>query len=324
MTTRRQVLATACAVTVGVNFPVTVHSQPSSSTPRIGFISPGGAAVVESFRASLADFGYVEGRNIHIDIRAANGQLDKLPDLAAEMVGLKLDMVAVVGAVTARAVQKATMSVPIVFAIVVDPVADHVVASMDRPGGNTSGVTSFDPQQARLQISLLKEAVPSLERIAILWDLGVSNLLTHANEEAARSLGMRPQSLGVRGATPDIDGAFAAMLSEHAGAVLVLEEPVTVVHRKRIAELAQAQRLPSMFARDWVDAGGLMAYGTSVVEAVRHMAGFVDKILKGANVGDLPIETVTRQELVLNVKTAREINLTFSPDLLARANRIVQ
>ncbi|HEY4801674.1 MAG TPA: ABC transporter substrate binding protein [Paraburkholderia sp.] len=133
-----------------------------------------------------------------------------------------------------------------------------------------------------------------------------------------------PQSFGVKGPNPDIDGAFAAMLNEHAGAVLVREEPITVVHRKRIAELANADRLPSMFARDWVDAGGLMAYGTSVVEAVRRMAGFVDRILKGASVGDLPVETVTRQELVLNVKTAREIDLNFPPNLLKRANTIVR
>ncbi|HEX7914009.1 MAG TPA: ABC transporter substrate-binding protein [Paraburkholderia sp.] len=324
MTTRRQVLATVCALAVSVNVPIAVRGQPSALTRRIGFISPGGTAAVESFRASLADLGYVDGRDINIDIRAANGQLDRLPELAAELVGLKVEVIAVVGAVTARAVQKATTTIPIVFAIVVDPVADRVVASMDRPGGNTSGVTSFDPQQAKMQISLLKEAVPSLERIAILWDLGVSELLTHGNEEAARSLGLRPQSFGVKGPIPDIGGAFAAMLNEHVGAVLVLEEPITVVHRKRIAELANAHRLPSMFARDWVDAGGLMAYGTSVVEAVRRMAGFVDRILKGASVGDLPVETVTRQELVLNVKTAREIDLTFPPDLLKRANTIVR
>jgi putative ABC transport system substrate-binding protein len=218
--------------------------------------------------------------------------------LAAELVRLKVDVIAVVGAVTARAVHTATTTIPIVFAIVVDPVADGVAARMDRPGGNMSGATTFDPQQARMQLSLFREAIPKLERVAILWDLGVSEQLTSANEAAAPALGLRTQRLGVKGPVPDLDEAFAAMVTEHADAVLVLEEPITVVHRKKIAEIANAHRLPSMFARDWTDAGGLMAYGTSITEATRRMAGFVVKILKGASAGNLPVETVNRPEFI--------------------------
>jgi putative ABC transport system substrate-binding protein len=259
-----------------------------------------------------------------LDFRSANGQLDRLPELAVELVRLQVDVIAVVGAVTARAMQRATTTIPIVFAIVVDPVADGVVARTDRPGGNMSGVTSFDPQQARTQLSLLKEAVPALERVAILWDLGVSEVLTHASEAAAQALGLLPQTLGVKGPVPDLDGAFAALTSEHADALLVLEEPITVVYRKQIAAMANALRLPSMFARDWADAGGLMAYGTSVTEAARRMAGLVAKVLKGARVGDLPVEAITGRELVVNLKVARDIGVTIPPGLLKRASAIIQ
>ncbi len=199
------------------------------------------------------------------------------------------------GAVTARAAKKATTSIPIVFAMVVDPVADDVVASLERPGGNVTGVTSFDPQQARKQLELFREVLPGLKRVAILGDQGVSEALMKANEGQARALGLQTQRLRVAGPNPDLEGALAAVRQENADALLILEEPILVTLRKRIAELAAKYRLPTMFARDRADAGGLIAYGTSVVEAMRRMAPYVDKVLKGAKPGALPVETVTRQ-----------------------------
>jgi putative ABC transport system substrate-binding protein len=260
-----------------------------------------------------AELGYVEGRNVVIEPRFAEGQLERLPELVAELVHLKVDVLAVTGAVTARAAKKAVTDIPIVFAVVVDPVADNVVPSLERPGGNLTGVTSFDPQQARKQLELLKETVPRVKRVAILGDQGVSEALMKASEEQAKEVGLQAQRLRVAGPNPDLEGAFAAIRQEHADALLVLEEPVLGVHATRIAELAAKDRLPTLFPPSRVAAGGLIAYGTSQVEAIHRMAAYVDKILK-----------VTRYELIVNQKTAREIGVTIPSEVLKRADRVIQ
>ncbi len=299
--------------------------------PRVGFLSTTSAPTpaapapfLEAFRRGLSDLGYVEGRNVVTESRFAEGQLDRLRDLTAELVRLKVDVITMIGAVTVRAARNVTTNTPIVFAVVVDPVADGVVASMERPGGNVSGITSFDPQQPRKQLGLLKQAIPGLVRVAILGDQGVSEALLRANEEQARALGLQTQSLRVVGPTPDLDGAFAAVKRERADALLILEEPIVVVYRKRIAELAAKDRLPTLFARDWADAGGLIAYGTSLGEAAWRMAVYVDKILKGTKPGDLPVEVLTQHKLIINLKTAREIGVTIPPEVLKRADQIIQ
>ena len=304
--------------------PLTSGAQEPAKIPRVGVLLPAGPPPLEAFRRGLGELGYIEGRNIVLESRMAQGQYDRLPDLAAELVRLKVDVIALVGAVTARAAKKATTNIPIIFAVVVDPVADDVVGNLQRPGGNVTGITSFDPQQPRKQLELLKEAIPGLVRVALLGDKGVSDFLLKANEEAARGLGLQPQGLKVAGPNPDLEGAFASIRKERAGAVVILAEPIVLVHRRRIAEMAATYRLPTMFPGEWADAGGLIAYGTSVLEAVQRMAGYVDKVLKGAKPGDLPVGVVTRHELIINLKTAHEIGVTIPPEVLKRADQVIQ
>ena len=316
---------TIVVLALGVMF-APAEAQQAAKMPRVGFLTPldRSAPHFEAFRQGLAGLGYVEGNNIIVDPRFAEGQYERLPDLVAELVRLKVDVIAVTGAVTARAAKKAVTDIPIVFAVVVDPVADDVVASLERPGGNVTGLTSFDPQQARKQLELLMETIPSLKLVALLGDQGVSEALMKASEEQARALGLQSQRLRVAGPNPDLEGAFAAIKQERADAVLILEEPILGVHSKRIAELAAKDRLPTMFAPSRAGAGGLIAYGTSQVEGIRRMAAYVDKVLKGVRPGELPVETVARYELIVNLKTAREIGITIPPEVLKRADRVIQ
>ena len=302
------------------------EAQQAAKIPRVGFVSSAARSALgfEAFRQGLADLGYVEGQNIVIEARFAEGQYERFPEFTAELVRLKVDVIALVGAVTARAVKKTVTDIPIVFAMVVDPVAENVVANLEHPGGNITGVTTFDPQQARRQLELLKEAIPGLKRVALLGDQGISEALMKANEEQAPALGLQTQRLRVAAPNPDLEGAFAAIRREHADALLVLEEPVLGVHAKRIAELAAKDRLPTMFAPSRVAAGGLIAYGASLADGMRRMAAYVDKVLKGAKPGELPVETVKRYELVVNLKTAREIGVTIPPEVLKRADRVIQ
>jgi putative ABC transport system substrate-binding protein len=304
----------------------TAEAQQAATIPRVGFLAPVGRSLphFDAFRQGLADLGYIEGRTVMIEPRFAEGRYERFPELLAELRGLKVDVLVVTGAVTARAAMKVFTDVPIVFAAVVDPVADNVVASLERPGGNLTGVTSFDPRQATKQLELLREVIPGLKRVAILGDQGVSEALMKSGEEQARSLGLQSQRLRVAAPNPDLEGAFAAMKQEHADALLVLEEPVLGVYAKTIAELAAKDRLPAMFAPSRVAAGGLIAYGTSQTAAIGHTAVYVAKILRGAKPGELPVERVTRYELVVNQKTAQEIGVALPPGVLTRADRVIQ
>lgn len=201
------------------------QAQQAAKTPRIGFVAPQGRSLplFDAFRQGLADCGYVEGRDVVIELRFAEGQYDRFPALFHELVRAKVDILAVTGAVTARAAKKAVADLPIVFSVVVDPVADKVIASLDHPGGNLTGVTSFDPQQATKQLALLREVIPAVKRVAILGDQGVSEALITAADQA-RALGLQPQPIRVAGPTPDLEAAFAAMRQQHADALLVLED----------------------------------------------------------------------------------------------------
>jgi putative ABC transport system substrate-binding protein len=279
---------------------------------------------LEALRQGLADLGHVEGRDYIIEARFAEGRVERLPELAADLVRLNVDVIALIGAVTARAARKATTNIPIVFVMVVDPVADNVVASLERPGGNVTGITSFDPLQPRKQLELLKDALPGLARVAILGDRGVSDALLKANEEQARTLGLQPIGLKVGGPAPDFEGAFSTARKERADAVLFLEEPIVFINRKKIAQLAASNRMPTMVPGDWADIGGLIAYGTGLVEGAGRMSVYVDKILKGAKPGDLPVEVLTRYRLTINLKTAREIGVTIPPEVIKRANQVIQ
>jgi putative tryptophan/tyrosine transport system substrate-binding protein len=301
-----------------------VQAQQTAKIPRVGFLAPQGRSLplFDAFQQGLADLGYVDGKNIVIEARFAEGHYERFPEIFAELLRLKVDVLVVTGAVTARAAKKAVTDIPIVFAIVVDPVADNVVSSMERPGGNLTGVTTFDPQQATKQFELLKEVIPGLRRVAILGDQGVSEALIKASEEQAHALGLQSQRLRLT-ATTDLEGTFAAIKQEHADALLVLEEPVLGVHAPKIAELAAKEHLSTLFPPSRVAAGGLLNYGTSQVEAIRHMATYVDKVLKGAKPGDLPVETVNRYELIVNLKTAQDIGVTIPPEVLKRADRVI-
>ena len=307
-------------------------AQQTTKIPRIGIMVNGGPGpVVEALKNDFAQLGYVEGQTIAFEPRYAQGQLGRHPELAADLVRLDVDAILTLGGPAARAAKDATAKIPIVFSIVTDPIALGLVASMDRPGGNVTGLTNLDPQQAARQMELLKEVFPALKRIAILSDADIPGAdasglapIERSNVAAARALGLEPQVIKLKGPTPDFDGAFAAMKSEGAEAVLVLEVPVTLVHGKRIAERATAQRLPTMFPGGQKSADGVIAYGTTVADTWPRLPIIADRILKGARPGDIPVEAISRRQLIINLKTAREAGASIPAGVLARADEVIR
>ena len=306
---------------------VIAEAQQPGKMTRVGFLGTGppptpatSYARLQAFRQGLDELGYVDGRDVVIETRWAEGRLDRLPALAAELVGLNVDIFVGVGAVVARAFKSATTTIPIVMAVVIDPV--NLVA--ERPGGNLTGLTTFDPQEGRKKLALLQEVVPGLARVALLGDQALRDTLAKGHAEQARALGLQPQSLTIAGASPDLEAVFQAIRREHADALLVLELPATVIHRKRIAELAAQQRLPTLFAAGSPDRGVLLGYGTRLTEAARRLAAYVDRIVKGAQPADLPFGVVVRPELIVNLQTAQEIGVTIPPNVLARADKVIR
>jgi len=323
-----RVLALTAAVTA---MPQPV-AQTAASVPRVAYFGPGpqpGAAgappLLEVLREELARRGLVDGRDIVIDSRwPEGGHLDRLPQVVAELVSRKPHVIVAVGATAARAATEATATIPIVFEVVVDPVATGLVRDRARPGGNATGFTSFDPQQSVKQLQLLKEALPGIRRVALLGDAGAAASLIQVNEDAARSAGLEFSVHKVeRIPNPDFAGALEAAKREGAQAVVVISTPVTTPHRKIIVELAAKQQLPTLSPRDHEDAAPLMSYGTTFLESTRRAAGYVDRILKGAKPGELGVETVSEPELIFNLKTARVIGVTVPEAVLSRATRIV-
>jgi putative ABC transport system substrate-binding protein len=314
--------------------PLRAEAQQPGKMTRVGFLGTGPAptpatpyAPLREFRQGLDELGYVDGRDVVIETRWAGGRIDQLRALAAELVRLKVDIIVGVGAVVGGAAKSATTAIPVVIAVVIDPVEAGLIANLERPGGNVTGLTTFDPQEARKKLELLKEVVPGLARVAILGDQALRDTKSHLmaqHEEQARALGLQPQSLKIAGASPDLQGVFQAMERERADALLVLELPATVAHRKRIGELAAQHRLPTLFAGGSSDAGGLLGYGTRVTKAARRLAAYVDRIVKGAQPADLPFEVVVHPELIVNLKTAQEIGVTIPPNVLARADRVIR
>jgi putative ABC transport system substrate-binding protein len=303
-------------------------AQQIATLPRVGVLSPSSPAVAATFqepiRLGLADVGYVEGKNIILEWRYAEGQYERFPELVAELIRLKVDVIAVIGAVTARAVAKAGTNIPVVFAMVVDPVTDGIVSSAERPGGNITGITTFDPQQPTKRLQLLMEAIPGLARVAILGDQGVSEAQLKASEAQARTLGLQPQVVRLSGPNPDVEGAFAGMRQMKADAALVLDEPLMLVHRKTIAEVAIKHQIGIMGSPSFAEAGGLINYGTSNAAGLRQMWTIVDKVIKGAKAGELPVQTVVRYDLIVNLKTAGALGVTIPPAILTRADRVIQ
>jgi len=307
-------------------------AQQTTKIPRIGIMVNGGPGpVVEALKKDFAKLGYTEGQNIAFEPRYAQGQLGRHPELAADLVRADVDLILTLGGPAARAAKDATSKIPIVFSIVTDPVALGLVTSMERPGGNVTGLTNLDTAQATKQLELLKELLPSLTRVAILSDQDIPGAdatglapIERANQAAARSLGLEPQIIKLKGPTPDFEGVFAAMKQEGAGALLVLEVPVTLFHGKRIAELATAQRLTTMFPGGQKSAEGVIAYGTTVADTWPRMPIIADKILKGAKPADIPVEVMSRRQLIINLKTAREAGTSIPAGVLARADEVIQ
>lgn len=301
-----------------------------STTARVGVILHRGPdPFYNGLREGLARLGYTEGRNIAFEPRFAHGQLDRTSDFASELVTLDVDVIVAVGAVGARAAQRATKTIPVVFSIVLDPVVAGFAASMERPGGNVTGVTNFDQDQAVEQLRLLKAVFPHLGRVAILSDEEIPrsqqdgwNPLEKSNDAAARALGLEPFWVRLKGPTPDLQGAIGSMRSERVEALLVLEVPVTLLCLKQIGGLATAHGLPTLLPAGGVN-DGLISYGTSLGDTIAYLPAYVDKILNGASPGDLPIETVSRRRLVVNLKTARDLGVSIPSEVLCRADQII-
>ena len=287
---------------------------------------PRSDAPVRALEQRLAELGYVEGRNLVIDFRTAGAQIDRLPALAAELVGGRPDIFVAVSTQGGMAAKNATRTIPIVLTAVGDPVGTGIVPSLGRPGGNITGVSLLNVEMSGKGLQLLKEAVPAASRVAVLWSSG--NRLHRegrtATEAAAAILKVGLQFLDVRG-PDDLPKTFDAITRGRADGLLVLPDAVSQAHRKSIVAFAASRRLPAMYAfRESVDDGGLMCYGPNLVENFRSAAGYVDKILKGATAGDLPIAQATKFDLVINLKTAKTLGLTIPPSLLLQADTVIQ
>ncbi|HEV2055924.1 MAG TPA: ABC transporter substrate-binding protein [Methylomirabilota bacterium] len=310
--------------------PLPAEAQQAAKVPRIGFLGNSTAALeanlVGPFREGLRDLGYVEGRNILIEYRWAEGQYERFPALIAELIALKVDVIVTAGTPASLAVRKATTAIPLVFAAVGDPISVGLVASLARPGGNSTGLTAIAPELEGKRLELLREVVPKLSYIAVLWN---PDNPFHAGSlkearAAAQVLGIKVQPLGVR-VSEDFPAAFAAILKERPGALLVLADRLFLHNRARIVDFEAKHRLPGVYAyRELVEAGGLMSYGPSYADMHRRAAYYVDKILKGAKPADLPVEQPTKFELMINLKAAKALGLKIPPSVLQRADQIIQ
>jgi putative tryptophan/tyrosine transport system substrate-binding protein len=312
--------------------PFAAEAQQAATIARIGYLVFNRAAaphLQEAFRQGLHDLGYAEGRNVVIEYRSAEGKDARLPALAAELVGLKVDVLVAAGTLAALAAKQATKVLPIVAIIVGDPITDGLVTSLARPGGNVTGLSVLAPELVGKRLEQLMQAVPGVGRIAVLWQPGGfgertdSDMLREA-EVAARELGVQIQFHEARG-PEDFDRAFSDMTRARAGALTVLPSNMFTSGRRRLVDLAAKNRLPAVYPwREFVDAGGLMSYGQDLVDTSRRAATYVDKILKGAKPADLPVEMNDRFELVINLKTAKALGLTIPPSLLQRADQVIE
>jgi putative ABC transport system substrate-binding protein len=318
------ILVAVVLLAVGV---ITEAQQPKK-IPRIGFLSPtADDSRVEAFRQGLRELGYVEGQNITIEYRWADGRFEQLPDLASELVRLKVDVVVAVVTQASLAAKKATGTIPIVMIGVSDPVGSGLIFSLARPGANITGTSSMTAEIVGKQLELLKETLSKMSRVAALWNPAnpiFQAIQLREAEVAAKALGVQLRILEARD-LDEIDRAFAAVVRERMRALLVLNDPVFTAHRKRIADLSAKHRLPTVSGTlEYTEAGGLMAYGPSFPDMYRRAAYYVDRILKGTKPADLPVEQPMKFELVINLKTAKQIGVTIPPEVLARATRLIK
>jgi ABC-type uncharacterized transport system substrate-binding protein len=332
VTTRRAFLGTLAGVLAA---PLEIRAQQPAKVSRIGWLltgsleAPETRALLSAFRQGARERGYVEGQNLVIEYRPAEGQLDRFPALAADLVRLKVDLIVAGSTSGARAAQKATTTIPIVAPTMGDPAGDGLVASLARPGGNITGLTFLGPELAPKRLELLKETLPKMSRVVGIWHPGslserTAKDMLSQTETAARKLGVQLQLVEVR--SPDeIDRAFSTMARQRPDAFVMFPSVMFFIERRRVIDLAQKHRLPTIYvAREFVDIGGLISYGASVADLFRRTATYVDKILKGAKPADLPVEQPTKFELVINLKTAKALGLTIPPSLLQRADEVIQ
>ena len=325
---KKIVLLALCSMLLAPRF--TAQAQQPNKVPRIGYLSalsrPADSYRSEAFRQGLRELGYVEGKNITIEYRYAEGKLDRLPDLAAELVRLKVDMIVTQSTLDAYAARQSTSTIPILMTASGDAVGTGLVASLAHPGGNVTGLTSLSRELSGKRLELLKEAVRGLSRVAVLWNAADPDKARDVEETQvqAKTLGLELQSIEIRG-PDDFDGAFQTATRKRAGALLTLADSLTINHQSLIVYLAAKSRLPTMHEqREFVEAGGLMSYGPSVLGLFRHVATYVDKILKGRKPDDLPVEQPMKFEFIINLKAAKQIGLTIPPNLLVRADRVIR
>jgi putative ABC transport system substrate-binding protein len=319
-----------CAMLFALSLPA--EAQQPARIFRIGYLSPlepaTESARSEPIRVALRELGYIEGQNIATEYRYAEGKLDRLPELAAELVRLRVDIIVAAGTDrVVREAKNATKTIPIVMGGGADPVEAGLVESLARPGGNVTGISNLGSELGGKRLELLKEAVPKVARVAVLYDPATPSTVLDVKEAlpvAARALGLTLQPWEVRSAD-DFDRVFASIGKQRPDGLYVASGPLIRPNRKRIAGFTLKSRLPSMYYnREYVNAGGLMSYGADLADSYRRVAYYVDRILKGAKPADLPVEQPTKFELVINLKTAKQIGLTIPPNVLARANRVIR
>jgi putative ABC transport system substrate-binding protein len=325
VTTRRAFIGTLAGGLLAA--PLTAYAQQAGKVPRIGVLSPdspGPLPLLDAFRQELRKLGYVENQNIAIEYRFAGAKPELLPELAAQLVRLKVDVILTINTAASQAAKSATKTIPIVFTYVAEPV--DLVPSLARPGGNITGLTTLASELSAKRLELLKEALPGTSRVAFLWNstnlAGTRGL--RETERASLPLGIQLYPLGLRG--PDeLQNAFRVASRERVGVVFVWEDAVLLRHRTRILDLAANHRLPTTSQyREFVEAGGLLSYGSNLSDHFRRAATYVDKILKGAKPADLPVEQPTKFELVINLKTAKALGLSIPQSLLQRADEVIQ
>jgi len=317
------------AIALTFAFGGVVAQAQQAKVVRIGFLGPTSAASnagrMEALRAGLRDLGYLEGKNLVIESRWAEGKFDRLPELAAELVRLNVDVILTTGTPGIRAAKNATTTIPIVMVTSGDPVGFGFVASLARPGGNITGSSTFGPELSAKRLELLKETLPRTQRVAVLFnpDNSINDRNLPAMEQTAKLLKIRLQRFEVRGAE-EFKNAFAAMTKQRVDAVALPEDDFLNANQNEVAELVAKQRLPSIGRADFAEAGGLIGYAVNFFDLYRRAAIFVDKILKGAKPADLPVQQPTKFEFVINLKTAKQIGLTIPPNVLAGADKVIR
>jgi putative ABC transport system substrate-binding protein len=324
---RRELIA---AIGGAVTWPLVARAQQGGKRYTIGIFSAGGAGVQAALNSAffdgLRELGWVEGKNIVFENRNAENRLERLPELAADLVRLKVDVIAASGTLAPLAVKQATKTIPIVMTAAGDPLGSGLVASLARPGGNVTGMSLMVPDLGAKRLELLKEVLPRFSRVAVLWNAAnpYSALVFKETQAGGRTLGIEVQSLEVRG-PEDFDRAFETVRRLRPDALITVEDPLTASYTTRIAEFTARQQLPSLHGiREFVAAGGLMSYGANIADLFRRAAYYVDKILKGAKPADLPVQQPTKFELVINTKTAKALGLEVPPMLLARADEVIE